>query len=620
MTYGITHLERTEDGAFRVADRPMVVMGTPEAFGGTYYVTCLAQHVHEVLAAYEESDVAAQYGRTNIWSVGSWYGASMAQGAAVSYSDVRIVTLPALSTERTLIGFPWGNSYFHGGMVIPTYTLHGPWVWAHSQCSHLMLGGLWLFGALESMDLAPEVRRFSHDIESVVRTIPLHLRWGGNNNEGEAMPENNEGEAMPEGEDVPENTENNAPIPNTLDCEWCGSTNDEDDMQYVGDGVDGYLCPYCQDEARYCVRCDTAGTADTMIVDNDGYPRYGTRYYCEYCWDEQEGERTTTAEVHSYSYKPSPLFYDDSPNGVVFGRQAELNTLYMGVELELEYGSCRDQRGVVEDMKSCGERLGGAEFWYGKHDGSISDGFEAVSHPATLAAWREADLGWLERAADAGCRAWNTSTCGLHIHLSLSAFDSRAHFARWWILHERNSADWVRLAGRHSRTYASWDRAIDGQAVRRAYGVFPHDPFNSPFAPPAPDYYNDSRETIERKEFEREMFRKYRSNNKLAHLGERNYERYTAINVQNTHTAEQRFWRPSLRANTLLATLEAVQAAFDYTRALSALDSKATMKEKIELLSWSDFRAWVDVHTADYPYLDARIAARFGEADEQADD
>lgn len=617
MTYGITHLRRNEHGTFEVADRPMVVLPEPTPFNSTFIVTCLATEVDGVLDDYMSSDERARFEQTNIHQVRRYYDGTMAQGCLLSSGDVRVVTLPALvgvGRSLDMLRFPWGDVYFHGGVVSPTGNIDGPWVWNQAQYSHLMFGGWGVYGSLFSVSLGYEAAMFSHDTAVMVRDIPSRVRWVGfsinNNTEGEAtMPENNNTQT-PVVEDEG----------NFIDCEWCGSTTAEDDALYVGDGVDGYLCQSCQDEARYCVRCDTAGTSDTMIADHESSSWRRTVYYCEYCWDEMENERTQYAEVHSYSYKPSPLFYDDGPNGVEFSRQATLNTLYMGVELELEYNECRDQRAVVDDMRACGERFGGAEFWYAKHDGSISNGFEAVTHPATLAAWRQADLGWLERAAEAGCRAWNTTTCGLHIHLSLSAFDNRSHFARWWILHERNSEEWVRLAGRHSRTYASWDRAIDGQAVRRAYGVFPHDPYNSPFAPPMPDYHNDSRETIERKEFEREMFRKYRSNNKLALSGERNYERYTAINVQNTHTAEQRFWRPSLRANTLLATLEAVQAAFDYTRSLSALDSKATMKEKIELLSWSDFRAWVGVHTADYPYLDARIAARFGEADEQADD
>lgn len=616
MTYGITHMHRRLDGSFEVADRPAVVMAEASAFDRTFIVTCHALNVAELLEQYHASTDLACYQQTNTMRVTNYDGASMAQGCPLSPDEVRIVALPAVhgySPFREAIPFPWGPAYIHGGVVSPTYSIEGPWVWNQAQYTRFMVGGWALYGSYRSCSLHDGW--MAVDTSMTCQDLPVALRWRGNDNNNN---NNTEGEAMPE--------DNNTQTPtvedegNVVDCEWCGNTTDEDDAVYVGDGVDGYLCPSCSDEARYCVRCDTAGTSDTMIADLESSSWRRTVYYCEYCYDETQNERVDYAEIHSYSYKPSPLFYDDSASGVTFTRQATLNTLYMGVELELEYNECRDQRGVVDDMRACGERLGGAEFWYAKSDGSISNGFEAVTHPATLAAWRQADLGWLERANQAGCRAWNTTTCGLHIHLSLSAFDNRSHFARWWILHERNSEEWVRLAGRHSRTYASWDRAIDGQAVRRAYGVFPHDPYNSPFAPPMPDYHNDSRETIERKEFEREMFRKYRSNNKLALTGERNYERYTAINVQNTHTAEQRFWRPSLRANTLLATLEAVQAAFDYTQGLAALDSKVTMKEKIELLSWSDFRAWVGVHTADYPYLDARIAARFGEADEQADD
>ena len=47
----------------------------------------------------------------------------------------------------------------------------------------------------------------------------------------------------------------------------------------------------------------------TLVAESSSWWR--TVYYCEYCWDELEYERVQHAEVHSYSYKPSPLFYDD---------------------------------------------------------------------------------------------------------------------------------------------------------------------------------------------------------------------------------------------------------------------------------------------------------------------
>lgn len=419
---------------------------------------------------------------------------------------------------------------------------------------------------------------------------------------------------------MPTNNTNESTV-EVYDCVVCNEAfaANSEPTYYYGN-IDGYVCDDCVDDVRDCDRCGESNISDNLHV-CDVHSRYSDRL-CEYCYDEWEAERERDARanraenlIHGYSYKPTTRFINGRENS---SYHPTLNTLYMGVELEIEAGECSDWESVLTDMTATAyNSLSVGDVWYAKHDGSIQDGFECVSHPLTIDAWRALDLSWMERAATEGCRSWNTRSCGLHVHLSLSAFDNRSHFARWWLLHERNWEQWVTLAGRHSTTYASWNRGMEGMAVRRAYGVFPHDPYSSPFAPPAPNYHVDSPEVIERKEFEREMYRKYRMYNRMANLGERNYERYCAINVQNTHTAEQRFWRPSLKVNTMLATLEVIQAAFDYTRTLTVIDSKGTMKDRMSLLEWDSFRQWVGEHSTVYPYADARIAARFGEGDTQ---
>ncbi|MBE6950630.1 MAG: hypothetical protein E7451_04755 [Ruminococcaceae bacterium] len=55
--------------------------------------------------------------------------------------------------------------------------------------------------------------------------------------------------------------------------------------------------------------------------------------------------------------------------------------LYMGVEIELDEGGESDNqaRKLLEIANSETERI------YCKHDGSLNDGFEVVSHPMTLA-------------------------------------------------------------------------------------------------------------------------------------------------------------------------------------------------------------------------------------------
>jgi len=60
---------------------------------------------------------------------------------------------------------------------------------------------------------------------------------------------------------------------------------------------------------------------------------------------------------------------------------------------------------------------------YCKHDGSIHDGFEIVSHPATLE-YHLNCIEWAElmrKALRMGYRSHDTDTCGLHVHVSRAA-------------------------------------------------------------------------------------------------------------------------------------------------------------------------------------------------------
>ena len=60
------------------------------------------------------------------------------------------------------------------------------------------------------------------------------------------------------------------------------------------------------------------------------------------------------------------------------------------------------------------------EHIYIKYDGSLDDGFEIVSHPATLN-YHLNDFPWediLHYAVQMGYRSHQTSTCGLHIHVN----------------------------------------------------------------------------------------------------------------------------------------------------------------------------------------------------------
>jgi hypothetical protein len=74
---------------------------------------------------------------------------------------------------------------------------------------------------------------------------------------------------------------------------------------------------------------------------------------------------------------------------------------------------------ACDDLPEVAEReFGDSEFWYCKYDGSIGNGFETVSHPATLGYWGTVDLHEFDRMRADGFRSYNTTLCGMHIHVS----------------------------------------------------------------------------------------------------------------------------------------------------------------------------------------------------------
>ena len=131
-------------------------------------------------------------------------------------------------------------------------------------------------------------------------------------------------------------------------CEICREEFDPEELIAFGDMQ---LCPDCLDRAT--VVCDWCG-ARIWREDNAGD---NDIHLCQRCYDSHY-------TIRVYGCKPAPTFYGDSER-------------YFGVELEINEGGESDDnaRKLFEIVNSDAERL------YAKHDGSLNDGCELVSHP-----------------------------------------------------------------------------------------------------------------------------------------------------------------------------------------------------------------------------------------------
>jgi hypothetical protein len=125
---------------------------------------------------------------------------------------------------------------------------------------------------------------------------------------------------------------------------------------------------------------------------NDDANSYYDCDYCDDCYNNRLHEF-----IKSYDYKPIPIFYGSGQP-------------HYGVELEIDCGGEYD--GSAEDLNEIANKSN--EHLYFKHDGSLDDGFEIVSHPATLEyhlngiPWKEV----MERARKLKYLSHSAATCG----------------------------------------------------------------------------------------------------------------------------------------------------------------------------------------------------------------
>ena len=300
----------------------------------------------------------------------------------------------------------------------------------------------------------------------------------------------------------------------TVVCDSCGTVLWREDAVEDGD-ADLCLCRRCyEDNYETCEHCGH------IIRSEDAY-YVGDAPYCSECYDE-----ISERSIHPYSYKPSPIFYGTGP-------------LYLGVELEIDRGG--EDSGNAEQLLDIGNLR--EERIYCKHDGSLGDGFEIVSHPMSLLYHREC-MNWediLHTAVSLGYLSHKTTTCGLHIHCS------RSFFGSGWREQENSIARIVFFVENHWNELVKFSRRQEAQLDRWAsrYGIS--------------------------------------ENTQITYQKTKNHSkgRYVAVNLENDDTIEFRLFRGTLNFNTFLATLELVDEICRQALRLSDYET--------EHQSWGDF-------------------------------
>ena len=317
---------------------------------------------------------------------------------------------------------------------------------------------------------------------------------------------------------------------------------------------------YCQtlesDCFEYCEPSDTYHDSDYMSY-SDYYgerisDRYRERYLynCEHCDTElhTNGDGCDCRDNESSSdyiiddARACPL--EHLENKFLKTPQCGEKPLYMGLELEVE----TDDRADAAEYAYSHLK----DYFILKPDGSLNNGFEIVSTPATLAAWRAKiapDLNkFLDRAGQRGIKSFNTKTCGIHIHLDREAITPLTLGKMLVFLNAAPNRNFIEtIAQREANSYCQ------------------------PLEKPKPT-------NIKKRESDQISLT----------------SRYQALNLCNSHTVELRIFKGTLRKESVWKNLEFATALVRFCEQTS-----------LENLAIKDFLNWIKTPATriQYPHL-----------------
>ena len=240
--------------------------------------------------------------------------------------------------------------------------------------------------------------------------------------------------------------------------------------------------------------------------------------------DYDDDDEDDNSIICSYSYKPSPKYF----------RTGNENTdsLFFGIELEVER---KNSNGIRHSEMA--EKIENGH-WYFKNDGSLTDGFEIVTHPLTFNYIKQSENQFEESLVELsnnGYNSYNANTCGMHIHITKKCFTTW-HLYRFLKFFVENKDFIVAISQRKLDKLKKWANIEDDNESELIY---------------------------------------------KAKKKDGNSERYVAINLRNNATVEIRIFRGTLNFNSFMKNIEFTHAVFMYTKENSEITLKG-FKEYIE--------------------------------------
>ena len=177
-------------------------------------------------------------------------------------------------------------------------------------------------------------------------------------------------------------------------------------------------------------------------------------WLCPDCYEEEE-EDTVIQSYHS-GHKDGLHFFE-CPH-----ERAQNQKLYYGIELEVENIVKKDD---IKTIAKEALEVFDEELWHCERDGSLTDGCEFISQPMTFT---YLNLPCIERKIksalklliDKGARSYDTSSCGLHFHVSRAGLTPQA-IVNLLVITSRFKDIIFKLSRRTESNFQQWSRAYD---------------------------------------------------------------------------------------------------------------------------------------------------------------
>ena len=287
-------------------------------------------------------------------------------------------------------------------------------------------------------------------------------------------------------------------------------------LHHTVDGEYIYICKECSVDLKQCSSCGKHFKTKPLL-----------NGYCMDC---------APSVILDYNHKPNPIFWDYD----------NVDNAYMGIEVEVEM-----KEGLQHYSPIVASRFQQAvgQFAYLKKDSSISkEGFEIVTHPATIGYWHHANVFWDSiKKLTKTCEAWSVDNCGMHVHISRDAFDDNTHMAKFMLFINSNRLLSAFVAERYNAKQAPF-MDMDLEMAKTIVG--------------------------------------------FAHK----INRHCAVNVQpNIPTIEVRIFKGNLKKQRMLKNIEFVHSVFTFTKTKKPLEVEPYIEH-------------VDANKTEYPNLCAYIS------------